>query len=308
VNYSSEKAGYRPDVDGLRALAVLTVILCHAGLGCPGGFVGVDVFFVISGFLITSLLSREISEGQFSLVAFWERRIRRIFPTIFVVVLATLIAGWFLYLPEDFLTLGKSALAQTVLLANVFFFRKTGYFEDAADTHPLLHTWSLAVEEQFYLLFPLLLFFLTRCGRKSLVGGIAFLGVGSFALSVVGSYSHPAATFYLLPSRAWELMMGALLAVLPDGRKPTRWLNEAAGLAGLGLILFSVFTYTSLTRFPGVAALPPCLGAALIIFSGRSKITLVGRGLVWRPLVFIGLISGNTAAGPPRFGSRAPPG
>ena len=282
---------YRPDVDGLRALAVLPVLLFHAKLGCRGGYVGVDIFFVISGYLISSLILREIGDGTFSLITFWERRIRRILPALAVVVLATLAAGWFLFPPEDFESVGKSAVAQAVLLSNVFFYRKAGYFDAGSDTKPLLHTWSLAVEEQFYLLFPLFLILLAKYRKLPLSRTIGALAVGSFALSVVGSYSFPSATFYLLPSRAWELLLGALLATTrgkPSASAPAR---EASGWLGAGLLCYSIFLYDENTRFPGLAAIPPCLGAALIIFSSESKPSALGRILAFKPVVFIGLIS-----------------
>ncbi len=270
---------------------MLSVILYHAGLGCSGGFVGVDIFFVISGFLITSLLLKEMGEGRISLVAFWERRIRRIVPALFVVVCATLIGGWFFYLPEDFKIVGKSVLAQVFLASNIFFWKQFSYFDPDVDTKPLLHTWSLAVEEQFYVLFPLLLVCLARNKNLSIAQTIFWLGLCSFALCVWGSYPHPRATFYLLPTRAWELMMGAYLAAIPRRRLPQRWLNETLGLLGLGLILYSIFRYTRETRFPGWAAVPPCLGTALIIFFSQEKTTFAHRLLALRPLVFIGLIS-----------------
>lgn len=287
-----ETKKYRPDVDGLRALAILPVILYHAGLACTGGYVGVDVFFVISGFLITSLILKEIGEDNFSLVMFWERRIRRIFPALFAVALATIVAGWFLYFPDDFDLLGKSVLAQAILMSNVFFWRNTGYFAPGTDTKPLLHTWSLAVEEQFYILFPLLLILLARHKLFAFPRAILWLGIGSFVLSVVGSYFMPAPTFYLLPTRAWELMAGAFLAAIPGKQSSIPILNEVIGFSGLGLVLYAVFAYTSKTRFPGLAALPPCLGAALIIHSGRGmKPALANRMLALKPVVFIGLIS-----------------
>ena len=270
---------------------MVPVVMFHAKLGFGGGYVGVDIFFVISGFLITSLILKDIGGDGFSLVTFWERRIRRILPALIVVVLATVVAGWLLYLPEDFMSIGQSVLAQAALISNVFFFRHTGYFADAADTQPLLHTWSLAVEEQFYVLFPLLLVGLARLKRLSISRTIAGLAIGSFALSVVGSYNNPSATFYLLPTRAWELMVGAFLAAIPGRRIRLHWLSETAGLSGLALILYSIVFYTRETRFPGLAAIPPCLGAALIIFSGRGKPTLTRKVLAFKPVVFVGLIS-----------------
>ena len=311
---------YRPDIDGLRALAVLPVLLFHAKLGCPGGFVGVDIFFVISGFLISSLILKELNDGSFSLIAFWERRIRRILPALVTVVLATLVAGWFLFLPEDLIKLGKAAIAQLTLLSNFFFYQQwldgKGYFVPTVDPKPLVHTWSLAVEEQFYLLFPLLLVFLTRWQRRSLVVvTMLIIAVGSLMLSVYGCVHYPAATFYLLPARTWELLLGTLLALLHGrivisrlvrtrivetlptlkllhGRIDTsKLVREITGWLGLCLVGYPIFSYNPYNEFPGWAAVPPCLGAALIIFSSETKLSVVGRILAWKPVVFIGLIS-----------------
>jgi peptidoglycan/LPS O-acetylase OafA/YrhL len=282
---------YRPDVDGLRALAILPVILYHADLGFSGGFVGVDIFFVISGYLITSLILKELVEGRFGLAAFWERRIRRILPAMSVVILAIIAGGWFFFLPDDFVSVGKTVVAQALLMSNLFFALHTGYFEDASDTKPMLHMWSLAVEEQFYVLFPLFLVLVARSKKLSVFWLTAALAVASFALSIAGTYLNQDATFFILPTRAWELMAGALLAAMP-GRVALKhgWM-EAAALAGFGLILLSIFFYTRNTRFPGLAAMPPCLGAVLIIFSGSARPTTVGKWLSLKPVVFIGLIS-----------------
>ena len=186
---------YRADIDGLRALAVLAVMLFHARLGCPGGYVGVDIFFVISGFLITSLISKEINADKFSLLTFWERRVRRIYPALFVVVISVIALGCFLFLPSDLGLIGQSVLAQAVLISNVFFWRNMNYFSSTNDSLPLLHTWSLAVEEQFYILFPLLLLFLARNRRMSPSWVVLGLCIASFILSIVGIYIKPYATF-----------------------------------------------------------------------------------------------------------------
>ncbi len=290
---STSSFKYRPDVDGLRALAVLPVLLFHAHLGCTGGFVGVDVFFVISGFVISSLILKEVAAGTFSMVNFWERRIRRIMPALSVVVVAVLTAGWLFDLPEDFQTLAKSVMAQALMAANFFFWKGGNYFDPGVETKPLLHTWSLAVEEQFYLLFPLLLTLVIRVRpatwRRWILGG----AVVSLILSIVWSYSshNQRVAFYLLPARAWELLIGALLAIYSGRFSASRPVGETCGFAGLGLIAWSVLFYDESTRFPGLAALAPCLGAAMIIASSETRTSIVGRLLSFKPLVFIGLVS-----------------
>jgi peptidoglycan/LPS O-acetylase OafA/YrhL len=268
---------YRPEIDGLRAIAILTVVFYHVGLGCPGGYIGVDVFFVISGYLISSLILREMREGTFSLAGFWERRVRRIFPALAACVMATLVAGWFLLLPEDLENLGKSTVAQTLLAANIYFWRTTNYFASANEAKPLLHTWSLAVEEQFYLLFPLLLlacFRFPALRRPRTLVILILLGlVGSLSVAVWGVKHQPYATFFLLPTRAWELLCGVLVAALPVSAIPTsRLVRESASWLGLAAILLPVWLYGETTPFPGLAALPPCLGTALFIWgTGRRS-------------------------------------
>ncbi|HEX5704041.1 MAG TPA: acyltransferase family protein [Pyrinomonadaceae bacterium] len=296
------KFSYRPEVDGLRAIAVVAVVLYHAGgFYCHGGYVGVDVFFVISGFLITSLIWRDLETGRFTFAYFWERRARRIVPALVVVTAATLVAGWFLLLPGDYKNLGQEAAALAVFGANVYYWRNTGYFEGGADEKPLLHTWSLGVEEQFYLLVPFLLWGIFRVkALRTRAGVFSILLAGftvSFALSIYGVIKSPSATFYLLPTRAWELLLGALVAFVPPAfALPSRpRLRELLALAGLALILVPVFAYTPETPFPGAAALSPCLGTALIIWAnerteGRIP-TAVGVALSSRPIVFLGLIS-----------------
>jgi peptidoglycan/LPS O-acetylase OafA/YrhL len=282
---------YRPDIDGLRAVAVLGVMLFHAGLGCNGGYVGVDVFFVISGFLITGLILKEQSAGRFSLRTFWERRIRRILPALAVIVALTLAAGVALLFPSELIGLVKSAMAQLAIAANFYFWRNAGYFDTPAELQPLLHTWSLAVEEQFYLGFPLLLIVCRRLSRRQLQAVLGGLLVVSFAFSVWGTYSHPTATFYLLPSRAWELLIGALLATITLQNQLPRGFAEALSWAGLGAIAFAFLYYGSTTRFPGVNALLPCVGAGLLIWSNIGGRTTVGKVLSVKPVVFVGLIS-----------------
>jgi peptidoglycan/LPS O-acetylase OafA/YrhL len=264
---------YRPEIDGLRAIAVMAVVLFHAGLGVPGGFIGVDVFFVISGFLITSLILKDLESGKFTLAHFWERRARRIIPASVVMVLAVLIAGWFLLLPSDYANLGKSTAWQAVFGANFHFWRNTNYFAGAAEEQPLLHTWSLAVEEQFYLFVPVLLLALFHFPAFRRRGALLALFLTGFLLSLTLSIllvpRMPAAAFYLLPTRAWELLCGSIVAILPAAAIP-RWVREILSFSGLAAILVPCFLYTKETSFPGLAALPPCLGTALFIWAANQ--------------------------------------
>ncbi|MFI5314477.1 MAG: acyltransferase family protein [Myxococcota bacterium] len=283
---------YRPDIDGLRAVAVLAVAFCHAGLpGFAGGFVGVDVFFVISGFLITQILVREIDGGSFSLLRFYERRIRRIFPALFAVQLAALGVGCWLLLPDDLVAMAKSVVATTFFSANFLFYGEAGYFDAPSLMKPLLHTWSLAVEEQFYIVFPaLLLLARGKLGGRYVAPAIATVAV-SFALCLVGTNNFREADFYLAPTRAWELGLGCLLALGAAPRLVTRAAREVAAFAGVALIAYAVLRYSDNTKFPGVTALPPCLGAALVLWAGIDGSSAVGRLLSTPPAVFVGLIS-----------------
>ncbi len=283
---------YRADIDGLRSLVIVPIVLFHAGFATfSGGFVGVDIFFVISGYLITSIIAGEVDEGRFDLWRFYERRFRRIFPALLAMLLASSLAAWFLLFPMDLQAYGESVVSSTGFFANISFWRQSGYFDTQSDLKPLLHTWSLAVEEQFYLFFPLLLLACHRLalGRRGLVWGLL---AGSFGLSLYGVSHWPDAAFYLIPTRAWELLMGAILALraAPGLRSPL--LREALGWAGLALILAPVFVYDAQTPFPGLAALPPCLGSALIIWTGQSgQATQVARMLSLRGFVLLGLMS-----------------
>ena len=282
---------YRPDIDGLRAVAVTLVLLFHADLGLRGGFIGVDIFFVISGFLITRLVWGELESGQFNLAEFWVRRIRRILPPCLVVVFATLIAGFPVFLPNDYSELAKASVTHQMMLSNVFFWRHAGYFSGNAELKPLLHTWSLAVEEQFYVGYPLLLLLLRRTSRRTVIATLVALAAISLGISEYCVHRYASAAFYLLPTRAWELLTGGLLCFAPPpSGLSRRVLGILGGIACLG-IASSAVLFTSTTRFPGVAAILPCASAALLIYSNSSQLTPVGSLMAARPLVLVGLIS-----------------
>ncbi|WP_238363817.1 acyltransferase family protein [Mesobacterium pallidum] len=261
---------YRPEIDGLRAIAVLSVVLYHFGLpGVPGGFVGVDVFFVISGFLIGGILWGELKDtGRISLPAFYVRRIRRLFPAFFVMALATLAVGWAVLLPYDFRELGKAVIAATVYLSNVLFYRDAGYFDTGAEEKVLLHTWSLSVEEQFYLVLPLTLLLLRRWPRL-LLGALIALFFASLAACVALTPRSQPATFYLFPFRAWELLAGVLLAIMGRERRIEWRAGPVLSWLGLALILVSVATIPAGPTFPGGLAALPVLGTVLVILNGR---------------------------------------
>jgi len=284
---------HRPDIDGLRALAVIPVVLYHAGVpGLSGGFVGVDVFFVISGFLITTILVRDLEDPtrRFSLADFYVRRIRRIFPALLTVLAVTALLATYILLPRDFDDLSKSLVAAALFASNIFFYRQAGYFDTDAHSKPLLHTWSLAVEEQFYLVFPLLLLVLYRVGwrRLGLRRTLLSLTAVSFAWSLWQLRSAPSAAFYLAPARGWELLLGALIAVgtFPPLR---RGVAEGAALLGVALLAAGYVLITPQSQFPGLLALLPCLGAALVIHAGSA--TVVNRALSRAPFVAIGAMS-----------------
>jgi len=262
---------YRPDIDGLRAIAVLAVLFFHTGVpGFSGGFVGVDIFFVISGFLITSIILKDIKEEQFSIARFYERRIRRIFPALFPVIAFTLAVGAYLFDANAFKDLGQSITATTLFSSNILFWRESGYFAAASFTKPLLHTWSLAVEEQFYIFFPLALVFIHRFLKSRYILWIGIAIILSLGASIWGVYYKPSPTFYLVPTRAWELLAGSVLAlgVLPN--PSSAWLRNLLSATGLGLIMYSVGFYTEVTLFPGHNAIAPVMGAWLIIYSNRG--------------------------------------
>lgn len=288
------KLGYRPDIDGLRALAVLLVVLFHAGLGFPGGFVGVDAFFVISGYLITGQILDNLNNSSFSLSQFWMRRVRRILPASIGMVFFTLSAGFLLLLPQDYQDLAKSAIYQQLMLANVYFWQTAGYFDGPSELKPLLHMWSLAVEEQFYLFFPPLLAFLHRRVPKLTFGCLLLLFLGSLLLSQAGVLKYRTPAFYLLPTRAWELLTGSLLWWLPTRSpksKPNQMLANIGALAAMGTLLTTAWKYSQETLFPGFAAIPPCFATAVLIVIHSHCETPVSKLLSDKGVVFVGLVS-----------------
>jgi peptidoglycan/LPS O-acetylase OafA/YrhL len=281
----------RDDIDGLRALAVLGVVLHHAGLAAlPGGFVGVDVFFVISGFLISRIITDGVADGSFSLVHFYERRARRILPALIPVVALSLIAGYWLLLPDDYENLGQSAVATSLFANNVLLTLTSGYWDLAATFKPLLHTWSLGVEEQFYIAYPLLALLLLRRRPQlfapMLAGGIAI----SLLLSVTLSARQPDASFYLIHTRAWELLLGALTAWRMPPAPPRERMAHALALTGLAMIVAAMVLIDAAAPYPGWRALLPCAGTALILRYGAVG-GLARHMLGWRPLVLVGLAS-----------------
>jgi peptidoglycan/LPS O-acetylase OafA/YrhL len=285
------KSVYRPDIDGLRAIAIVSVVFYHYGFWqFSGGFVGVDVFFVISGFLITGLIHREMEEDRFSIRRFYERRIRRIFPALFVMLAVATAAAAILLFPTDFERYADSLFATAFFASNFEFWREVGYFDVGAEWKPLLHLWSIAVEEQFYLVFPALLLLIGTQSRRKLLIATGALFALSLVFSMWAVAHAPSTAFYLLPSRFWELMLGAMLALAQLPQPSSRAVRETIGILGLGMIAAAVFFYTRWQSFPGAAALLPCIGAALLIHAGESR-TLTHRLLSLKPVVFVGLIS-----------------
>lgn len=286
---TSAITSYRADIDGLRAIAVLAVVIYHAfPAALPGGFIGVDVFFVISGYLITRIIEGGLTRGDFSFSDFYARRIRRIFPALIVVVAACLVAGWALLLPGELRLLGGHTVATAGFLANFAFWNDTGYFDGVAETKPLLHLWSLGIEEQFYLLWPLLLWAAWRCKWPlwMIAAATAALSLGANLLSI-GRW--PELTFYFPHTRAWELTGGALLALCPWKLRRLLCGNIAAWL-GLGLLVAGFALIRPSYAFPGAWALLPVLGAMLVIGAG-DRSWLNRHLLAHRTMVFLGLIS-----------------
>lgn len=290
---SPVRAKYRPDVDGLRAIAVLSVLLFHGGVAVlSGGYVGVDVFFVISGFVIATKLVEEIGEGKFSIANFYVRRIRRILPALVAVILLCCAAALVFFLPDALYDFSRSVVATAVFLSNMFFWKNSGYFETGALDRPLLHTWSLAIEEQFYIVIPIALFLFMVYARRWTFALFALAAAASLGLSIFVTDKAPTANFFVLPTRAWELLLGVLVALAPWAPTSNRILRELIAAAGLVLIGFAVLTYTSATPFPGLAAFVPTFGTAALIYLGKEgEPSFVAKALGLRPVVAVGLIS-----------------
>jgi peptidoglycan/LPS O-acetylase OafA/YrhL len=290
--FTHDKLVYRPDIDGLRALAVVGVLIFHAFPGAlRGGFTGVDIFFVISGFLITRIIAGEAAQGHFSIAAFYGRRIQRIFPALLLVMACCVAFGWFALFPDELKMLGKHVFGGSAFLSNIFLWREVGYFDTAAETKPLLHLWSLGIEEQFYVAWPLLILWAAPRRKILLCAGI--LAALSFALNVGGIRAFPSATFYLPAARAWELLAGALLAcagtVTSLGDRASKRQLDLISLLGLLMIALSYGLISKDHAFPGWWALLPVAGAVLLIAAGPHG--AVNRVLASKPLVGIGLIS-----------------
>lgn len=287
---------YRREIDGLRTLAVLPVIFFHAGFQIfSGGFVGVDIFFVISGYLITSTILAEKQAGKFSLVSFYERRARRILPALFFVMLVCLPFARLWLLPDEMKAFSQSLVAVSTFSSNILFLRESGYFDTAAELKPLLHTWSLSVEEQYYLLFPIFLLVTWKLSNRLVIGMLFVIAVISLSAAQWGSINQPAAAFYLLPTRGWELLIGAFLAFyfIAKERNNTevgKTFSQTVSLIGFLLINYAIFSFDKSTPFPSIYTLIPTLGSALIILFASPQ-TLVGRLLGSRLFVGAGLIS-----------------
>jgi peptidoglycan/LPS O-acetylase OafA/YrhL len=290
---SENRTSYRPDIDGLRAFAVLPVVLFHFKIFpdyVGGGFVGVDIFFVISGYLITKIIFSGIQDRSYSVVGFYDRRIRRIFPALILLYFVCIALAFFLEFPSEAENVSKSVIASAFFVSNIFFYGRSGYFDRDSETNPLLHTWSLSVEEQFYVIFPLLVFAIRKFDQKARIWIISAVALASFLSACYMVSADASAAFYLVQYRAWELALGSLLAigVLPT---PSRWIAEAVAAIGLAMVCGSFVFLSRTLPFPGITALAPCAGAAAIIYANSNAQTFVGHFLSLRPLQFTGLIS-----------------
>ncbi|WSH67114.1 acyltransferase family protein [Rhizobium ruizarguesonis] len=293
--------GYRPDIDGLRSVAVLSVVIFHAfPTVLPSGFIGVDIFFVISGFLISTIILGNLNRGRFSLLDFYGRRVRRIFPALAIVLAATLAFGWLALLPEEFKELGKHVAGGAGFVSNLVLWNESGYFDSSAEVKPLLHLWSLGIEEQFYIFWPAILWAAFRFRLAKLPVILAFSAL-SFVANFVAIHDHPVATFYSPFTRIWELLIGAALAqALIDGGtdRPSQFgalanrlaASKVTAIVGAILIGVALWRLSPASSFPGWRALLPTVGASLLILSAPGN-WFNAKLLAFRPMVWIGLIS-----------------
>lgn len=282
---------YRREIDGLRAIAVLPVVLNHAKIPpFSGGFIGVDIFFVISGFLISKIVYDQAISGSFSIVDFYERRARRIVPALLLVVLASLVAAYFTMLPDDFENFSQSVVATMFFSNNILMTLTTGYWELASEFKPLLHTWSLAVEEQFYLFYPIFAVLILKKANKYFASFLIVSAIVSFVLSATLTGRYPNASFYLIHTRAWELLLGAIAAFYSDRIRVSHRAENMLSAAGFAAILIAIFYYTDTTPYPSFYAALPCIGTALVLLFATNG-TVANSILSTRPLVGIGLIS-----------------
>ncbi len=292
AHVAQRHGGYFPHVDGLRCLAIASVVAYHAKFtAVPGGFVGVDVFFVISGFLIIGGLDREVRGRGIRFGAFYFRRVRRLVPALIPMLSFVLFAGAALYTPTDLKTLAASAVATLFFAANVFFYSKASYFEESSETRPLLHAWSLGIEEQFYIFVPFIIWALWRLFRQRYIYAIAMLLVCSLAAAIVTMNYSPTAAFYLMPQRAWEFLAGGMVGVVAPQASTPKWVRELIGALGLGCVLLAVFTYSANVSFPGATALLPVAGTTASIWADLNARTTAGRLLSLRPLAWLGGLS-----------------
>ena len=284
---------YRAEIDGLRALAVLPVILFHAGFEWfSGGYVGVDVFFVISGYLITSIIISEMVEKKFSIINFYERRARRILPALFFVMAISLPFAWLWLSPSDLKDFGQSLIAVSTFSSNILFWSESGYFDTAAELKPLLHTWSLAVEEQYYILFPIFLMLTWPLGIKWILILLSIVFFISLGVAQWGAYNSPSAAFFLLPTRGWELLIGVFAAIYLKNNThfKSNSLNQVLSLLGFGMIVYSIIAFDKTTPFPSLYTLIPTVGTGLLILCSVPK-TLIHKLLSLKFISGIGLIS-----------------
>ena len=285
---------YRPEIDGLRAIAVIPVILFHAGFETfSGGLIGVDVFFVISGYLITSIMLSEMDEGKFNLINFYVRRMRRILPALFFIMALCIPFAWIWLVPSNMKDFSQSLIAVSTFSSNILFWSETGYFHPTAQYKPLLHTWSLAVEEQYYILFPLFLMLAWQFGKRWILATLIVVALLSLGVAHWAAYNMPVAGFYLLPTRGWEILLGVFVAFYFNRHKSVHFrqiTNQVLSAVGFTLILFSIFAYSEQTPFPSLFTLVPTIGAVLVILF-THKNTFVHRLLSHSLTVGMGLAS-----------------